>query len=407
MVFPNEFLFSSIVLLHIVCHGRTSSCINKEEHVSLGRSAVVKPAKRWYNLDEIVKFSCPKTFHLVDRYGKSKSSYIWLKCTFNGWNHPWPYCRGPYENVTCYNEYLFTEKFEKSWLNETPNRKHAISSQLDVRFIKYFTTLKFTCPPGMNFLGAKGLPVMQSTCMQNGEWSAEWPMCKGQACSPYRLINGYSGTEDRLFTPGTSVNLSCYRGSGFHLYGTNTSKCLPNLSWSASDSRECLTMARFRSRCKKEGGDYSRSGNYEPICRRQYKNFDEMRAQEDQHKMRIIIATSVSLSMLFVVFLVVSSMYVYRLRRRNFMLAIAVREQNEDHALQMFLPSYEEAQKDKPTTPPPTFDESTMSIQQQAGLILFPGGRAESTNANGSTTATHLPSNSPPPYTTEENEELL
>ena len=101
-----------------------------------------------------------------------------------------------------------------------------------------------------------------------------------------------------------------------------------------------------------------------------------MRAQEDQHKMRIIIATSVSLSMLFVVFLVVSSMYVYRLRRRNFMLAIAVREQNEDHALQMFLPSYEEAQKDKPTTPPPTFDESTMSIQQQAGLILFPGGRA-------------------------------
>lgn len=89
------------------------------------------------------------------------------------------YFTGPYENKTCYNEYLFTAKFEKSWLNETPNRKHAISSHVGQKHIKYFTTLKFRCPSGMNFLGAKGLPVMESTCQQDGTWTKEWPMCKG------------------------------------------------------------------------------------------------------------------------------------------------------------------------------------------------------------------------------------
>ena len=52
------------------------------------------------------------------------------------------------------------------------------------------------------------------------------------------------------------------------------------------------------------------------------------------------------------------------------MLASAVREQNEDHAMQMFLPSYEDAEKNKPTTPPPTFDES-----QHGLLSSLPGGQ--------------------------------
>ena len=53
----------------------------------------------------MVKFSCPKTFYLVDEYGKKKDPFVWLKCTLNGWNngwnHPWPKCRGlfgPYNN---------------------------------------------------------------------------------------------------------------------------------------------------------------------------------------------------------------------------------------------------------------------------------------------------------------------
>ena len=53
----------------------------------------------------MVKFSCPKTFYLVDEYGRKKDPFVWLKCTLNGWNngwnHPWPKCRGlfgPYNN---------------------------------------------------------------------------------------------------------------------------------------------------------------------------------------------------------------------------------------------------------------------------------------------------------------------
>ena len=65
----------------------------------------MEPNNRWYNLETMVKFSCPKTFYLVDEYGKKKDPFVWLKCTLNGWNngwnHPWPKCRGlfgPYNN---------------------------------------------------------------------------------------------------------------------------------------------------------------------------------------------------------------------------------------------------------------------------------------------------------------------
>lgn len=89
---------------------------------------------------------------------------------------------------------------------------------------------------------------------------------------------------------------------------------------------------------------------------------------ENRKAMRTVLATAVPLSVLFVIFLTVSSIYVFRLRRRNFILASAIHEQNEDHAMQMFLPSYEDAEKNKPTTPPPTFDES-----QHGLLMLLPG----------------------------------
>ena len=92
-----------------------------------------------------------------------------------------------------------------------------------------------------------------------------------------------------------------------------------------------------------------------------------LQAVENRKTMRTILATAVPLSALFVIFLTLSSMYVFRLRRRSFALASAMREQNEDHAMQMFLPSYEDAEKNKPTTPPPTFDES------QHGRLLLAG----------------------------------
>ena len=89
--------------------------------------------------------------------------------------------------------------------------------------------------------------------------------------------------------------------------------------------------------------------------------YDYLRDKDAEKTKRIALGVGVPLSTLFVVLLVVSSIYVWRLRRRlrrrNCMLAIAIRGMNEDNALQMFLPTYDDALKTMPTTPPPTFEE--------------------------------------------------
>jgi len=78
----------------------------------------------------------------------------------------------------------------KSWLNETPNHKHAIFTAGSAKkYYPHLTTLNFRCPYGMEFLGAMGLVVMQSTCQQNGGWSKEWPMCKGLYKSIFSLMH--------------------------------------------------------------------------------------------------------------------------------------------------------------------------------------------------------------------------
>ena len=87
--------------------GNAYTCPNRqnEVRVTYGRHAKVEPNNRWYHVETMIKFSCPKTFYLVDQYGKKKDPFIWLKCTLNhgwnhGWNHPWPKCRGWY--IICF-----------------------------------------------------------------------------------------------------------------------------------------------------------------------------------------------------------------------------------------------------------------------------------------------------------------
>ena len=100
----------------------------------------------------------------------------------------------------------------------------------------------------------------------------------GNTCSPYRLINGSSGTENRLFSPGTSVQIKCHTPH-FHLWGLNTSICTHSLTWSGSTERGCITMSRFRTRCVKQGRTFetrhNKNGYLEPICHERSKiSFD-------------------------------------------------------------------------------------------------------------------------------------
>ena len=61
---------------------------------------------------------------------------------------------------------------------------------------------------------------------------------------------------------------------------------------------------------------------------------------------------------MFFILLAVSVVYARRLRLRNAEMAHDVRYNNADQTLQLVLPSYEESMKSKPTTPPPTFEET-------------------------------------------------
>jgi len=398
-------------------HSLMGHCKNRmdeiEDKLKVGLLPSIEPRNRIYNPSDHIKFSCPDDY-LLEVHGK-RSKYLWYKCTvFGVWNREqWPVCRGPYENVTCHNEYLFTRQSEKSWLNPTPNFKHALYKPPNQKIFKHLTVINFQCPSGMNFRGTKGLVIMQSKCGSNGDWTREWPMCQGNTCSPYRLIHGTSGTEDRLFSPGTSVQIKCHTPH-FHLWGTNTSTCANSLTWSGSTERDCITMSRFRSRCVKKGRMFETRHNnihgyLEPVCHaRRVSHYEEMRREEAEGTRRIILASAVPLSVLFFIFLTISSVYVYRLRRRNRMLSYAIRYQNEDNVIQMFLPSYEDALKSKPTTPPPSFDESCSLLppnERTFSLSSSSSHHHENESSSPRASSSLRAPSSPPPYVVDDNQE--
>lgn len=57
------------------------------------------------------------------------------------------------------------------------------------------------------------------------------------------------------------------------------------------------------------------------------------------------------------------------------MLAIAIRDLNEeyseDNSLQMVLPTYDDALKSMPTTPPPTFEEAQEELLSGKHMLWF------------------------------------
>lgn len=388
MVALLRWLFALALFSFLFVRGADGTlCLNMfgSGHVKpkIGRHAIVEPWHDRYYLQTEIEFHCPKDYYFDDVYFKNYEK-IWLKCHNYGWSGVWPTCRGKYENVTCPNEYIFARHFNKSWLNETPNRKHSLYSTTS-NYYSHLSILKFKCPSGMNFLGAKGLVVMQSTCQETGEWSKEWPMCKGHTCSPYRLENAVTGNENRLFLPGTMVYIKCW--PGYYLRGLNWSVCRDDLSWSGF--RECVTYDEYVRLCRQSGDIFESGPKGEPRCRSRVIDYEDIRRKENDKSKRITLGSAIPLSALFVIFLTLSSLYVRRLRTRNGMLALAIRHQNRDHAIEMFLPTYEDAQKSKPTTPPPSFEESQS--------MIFPD----------SSRRISRPPASPPPYNEEENVELV
>ena len=88
---------------------------------------------------------------------------------------------GPTENVSCLNEYEHTHITSKSWLNPTPNIKHALYNPVQVIY-RFGHKLTFRCSVGLSLYRTKFLSVMTTTCKEDGDWTQEWPMCKGRKC---------------------------------------------------------------------------------------------------------------------------------------------------------------------------------------------------------------------------------
>lgn len=89
------------------------------------------------------------------------------------------YVLGPLENVTCENRYNTAETHGRHWLNQTVNEFHAhFTPKLPA--YQYGKTLRFSCPEGTSLFNTHGLTVMTTACLKDGEWTREWPMCKGK-----------------------------------------------------------------------------------------------------------------------------------------------------------------------------------------------------------------------------------
>lgn len=81
---------------------------------------------------------------------------------------------------------------------------------------------------------------------------------------------------------------------------------------------------------------------------------------------RIILGTSVPVSTLFFIVVFISCLYARRFRAYQDRMAAAVHFQNTDNSIHLVLPSYDDALKSKPTTPPPLYSEEESSPMLQS-----------------------------------------
>lgn len=330
--------------------GEGQKCQNEYRYVmtiKYGRKARVNPDREVYFPEDVVRFKCPAGYHFQSPYYRAHQE-MWIQCLKgHHWLENWPICRGPLENVTCENEYYNAERHGRHWQNQTVNEFHALYSPRRSHY-RYGETLRFKCPPYSKIYRTSGLTVMTTRCLENTKWSKEWPMCKGRTCQSLYVKNGEFNDKHKKLSVGITLHIKC--DPGYYLWGPNKTTCLSNLAWSGAPA-ECVTLREFKSNCEKDNKVMRYSDH--PWC------FQYERTLTPSNHYKIAVGISVPMAIGFIIFIVTASLYVkhqrIKMARER---ASYIRQEHRHNCLLKSLPSYDEAIKSIPSTPPPTFEET-------------------------------------------------
>lgn len=347
----------------------------------------------FYETHEVVSFQCPSGFNFESGEKRKFSTCR----NYDAWTSPWPICRGKSENVTCINEYSATEESKKHWLNPTPNRVHAIYKPHQEKYL-ILETIDFYCPYGTSFINSNGHALIRSQCLEaeggsvKGRWSPEWPMCKGQVCPKLNLRNAIVNYSQPKRTAGVTAQITCWPSSHFYLWGSNSTSCEKSLRWSGNYYRECLSKTQYEKQCRKVGGNVLYHGMQDGylLCEKQVSS---ALSESSHHSTNLVVGTVVPASIVFMIVLLVAVFYVQRKRARFELERGAVAMNCRNEAINLILPSYDQSEQEKPTTPPPAFED----------IFEHDAESAETSMLSSERTSTSQPRGLPPAYTPRED----
>lgn len=156
------------------------------------------PIKNGYDIGDMVVFDCEDGFDLV---GRKK-----LRCQPSGeWSDEFPTC----EPVTCPRPVV-------------SDGVTFLPSQNDYDVGQYIT---FKCRRGTTLVGEETV-----RCLNNGDWSDEFPICEPNKCVQPDIAYGKFNPYKAIYHVGDKVTFTC--DDGFVLDGDKILRCLVDGVWS-------------------------------------------------------------------------------------------------------------------------------------------------------------------------------
>ncbi|XP_069128762.1 sushi, von Willebrand factor type A, EGF and pentraxin domain-containing protein 1-like [Argopecten irradians] len=199
-----------------------------------GSASLVKAT---YVVDDVVSYVCDEGYVMVGNTD--------LVCTSDGsWNGTLPQC----DRITC------------------PKPERIFNGEVMENGLVYQSRSIYTCDEGFELEGEEIL-----TCIENGRWSAEYPVCNPVSCGePVYVAN--SGRLGDLYTYGNLLTYFCE--DGYTLIGDDVLVCLEDASWSSYPPQcepiSCGPPPQV-SDAIRNGDDFSFKNTVEYICEAGYE----------------------------------------------------------------------------------------------------------------------------------------
>ncbi|XP_060077759.1 sushi, von Willebrand factor type A, EGF and pentraxin domain-containing protein 1-like, partial [Ylistrum balloti] len=153
-------------------------------------------AKTQFVVDDVVSYICDEGYVMVGNTD--------LVCTTDGsWNGTLPQC----DRITC------------------PKPKSIFNGEVMNNALVYNSRAIYTCYEGFELKGERDL-----TCVENGKWSDEYPVCNPVNCGEPTFVAN-SGRLGDLYTYGNLLTYFCE--DGYTLVGDDVLVCLEDATWSS------------------------------------------------------------------------------------------------------------------------------------------------------------------------------